>query len=254
MSSVPILIIDTSIIGVSMAVADISKPVAESIVWKKIHPENMGSVPAIGSMLQTGLNQCGLDFKEILGVCVSSGPGSFTGIKVGLAFTYGLKLARTGGIPLLGISSLEAAWNVLAAEIGSRDLRLFLPATKTHGFVAADKDGLTCSALIDTGSPGFHLELGTSSNNSKNLIFRDWPLLSEVLRQRGKSSEIIDEIRMCNAALYGMAVTTKGSWPGGFSMDNPSPRYLRLSTAEEKLIADQAASADAQAGISGKIK
>jgi tRNA threonylcarbamoyl adenosine modification protein YeaZ len=233
--TVPILIIDTSIIGVSMAIADMQSKDQNPILWQHIHPENMGSVPAIGRMLQQGLARCGMNVSALAGICVSSGPGSFTGIKVGLAYAFGMKLARPNGIPMLGISSFECARAVLAQELSVPTLKVFLPATKTHGFMATEEG----SFLLDTGSVSQQNELGTSSNNSCNLIFNSWPLLSDLLASRGKSFEIIGEIRMCNAAVYGMAEVAKKSWPNGFGVENPAPKYLRLSTAEEKLIADQ---------------
>jgi len=233
--TVPVLIIDTSIIGVSMAIADMLSKNASPLLWQKIHPENMGSVPAIGKMLQEGLEYCQLDVSSLAGICVSSGPGSFTGIKVGLAYAYGMKLAHPNGIPMLGISSFECARNVLAKERCLPQLYMFLPATKTHGFIAtADGSELLDTTILDQQS--FN---GSSSNDSCNLIFKSWPLLAERLGAAGKSYEIIDEIRMCNAAVYGMAEVAKKKWPAGFDKENPTPKYLRLSTAEEKLIADQ---------------
>jgi len=231
----PVLIIDTSIIGVSMAIADMSTTSQNTILWQNIHAENMGSVPAIGRMLQEGLAHCQLNVSALEGICVSSGPGSFTGIKVGLAYAFGMKLARPNGLPMLGISSLECARDVIAKEKNLPFLRVFLPATKTHGFMASDKG----SILFDTGNKGLQNDLGTSSNDSGNLIFNAWPLLADLLSENGKSYEIIDEIKMCNAAVCGMADVAKKNWPNGFGVENPAPRYLRLSTAEEKLIADQ---------------
>lgn len=229
-----ILIIDTSIIGVAMAIIDADA--TQSVLWSKLHPENMGSVPAIGAMLQEGLRVTNRTLADIRGVCVSHGPGSFTGIKVGLAFAYGLKLALNDQLPMVGVSALEEASAVFASERGVKELRLFLPATKTHGFVATySPNGLT-SALVDASSEAFAGDFGTSSNDSLNLVFRDWPILQGALQAAtGKPAEIIDEIRMCNAAICGMAEKARKTWPDGFTLENPSPRYLRLSTAEEKL-------------------
>ncbi len=233
--TVPILIIDTSIIGVSMGIADMLSKDQNSMLWQKIHAENMGSVPAIGRMLQEGLAHCQIDVSALAGICVSSGPGSFTGIKVGLAYAFGMKLARPNGIPMLGISGLECARDALAKGHSLPLLKVFLPATKTHGFMATANG----SFLLDTGNAEQQNELGTSSNDSRNLIFKAWPLLVDLLTVKGQNYEIIDEIRMCNAAVYGMAEAAKKNWPNGFGVENPAPKYLRLSTAEEKLIADQ---------------
>jgi tRNA threonylcarbamoyladenosine biosynthesis protein TsaB len=48
----------------------------------------------------------GADFAEIEKFVVTIGPGSFTGLRVGLAFARGLQLAT--GAPLAGVGTLEA--------------------------------------------------------------------------------------------------------------------------------------------------
>lgn len=53
-----------------------------------------------------------LKLEELDGIAVSVGPGSFTGIKIGMATAMGLSLSKN--IPMVGISSLEAlAYNVV---------------------------------------------------------------------------------------------------------------------------------------------
>ena len=48
----------------------------------------------------------GADFAELDKIAVTTGPGSFTGLRVGLAFAKGLQLAT--GAPLAGVGTLEA--------------------------------------------------------------------------------------------------------------------------------------------------
>ncbi len=71
-------------------------------------------LPLVDSLLtRLGLTASGLD----LLVC-SLGPGSFTGIRIGLATTLGISGAR--GIPVVGISTLEAIaepWQSHAGEV-----------------------------------------------------------------------------------------------------------------------------------------
>ena len=66
--------------------------------------------------LVAALEDLGLGPEEISGVAVTLGPGSFTGLRVGMAVAKGLALARN--IPLLGIPTLD----VVAAAQG-RDRR-----------------------------------------------------------------------------------------------------------------------------------
>jgi tRNA threonylcarbamoyladenosine biosynthesis protein TsaB len=47
-----------------------------------------------------------MPLESLEGVAVSAGPGSFTGLRAGIAFAKGLAFA--GGLPLVGVSTLEA--------------------------------------------------------------------------------------------------------------------------------------------------
>jgi len=59
-------------------------------------------VPAIRDLLKT----MGLKMKEINGIAISIGPGSFTGLRIGLCVAKGLCYARS--LPLLGVTTLDA--------------------------------------------------------------------------------------------------------------------------------------------------
>ncbi|GGB69829.1 MULTISPECIES: tRNA (adenosine(37)-N6)-threonylcarbamoyltransferase complex dimerization subunit type 1 TsaB [Henriciella] len=53
------------------------------------------------------VDQAGRSFEDLDRIAVVTGPGSFTGIRVGVAFARGLALALN--VPCLGITALEAA-------------------------------------------------------------------------------------------------------------------------------------------------
>jgi len=56
--------------------------------------------------LEVFLKQAGVGLKELGGIAVGRGPGSYTGLRVGIA--AGLGLARGLGIPVTGVDTLEA--------------------------------------------------------------------------------------------------------------------------------------------------
>jgi tRNA threonylcarbamoyladenosine biosynthesis protein TsaB len=57
------------------------------------------------------LTQCGLGIRNIDALVVSTGPGSFTGLRVGLGTVKGLAFAS--GLPVVGVPTLEAfAWSL----------------------------------------------------------------------------------------------------------------------------------------------
>ena len=64
-------------------------------------------MPAIDQILRDS----SVDKSEIDGIAISMGPGSFTGLRIGMATAKGLALGL--GIPLLGVPTLDAlAWNI----------------------------------------------------------------------------------------------------------------------------------------------
>src|ERR1700733_13508071 len=58
--------------------------------------------PLVGEVM----NEAGLEFGELDRIAVIVGPGSFAGVRVGVAFARGLALALN--VPAMGVTSLEA--------------------------------------------------------------------------------------------------------------------------------------------------
>jgi tRNA threonylcarbamoyl adenosine modification protein YeaZ len=65
-----------------------------------------GHAERLMPMIEAALDQSGLSFGDIDRIAVTIGPGSFTGVRVGVAAGRGLGLAL--GIPVLGIGTLHA--------------------------------------------------------------------------------------------------------------------------------------------------
>ncbi|GMT42440.1 MAG: tRNA (adenosine(37)-N6)-threonylcarbamoyltransferase complex dimerization subunit type 1 TsaB [bacterium] len=57
-------------------------------------------------MIDKLLSRNGLELEELSGLSITLGPGSFTGIRVGLATIQGIAISKK--IPIFGVSSLEA--------------------------------------------------------------------------------------------------------------------------------------------------
>ena len=98
-----ILGIDTTMAACSAAVidTDVSQPL--SAVFTAME---RGHAEALAPMVAQVMKSAGLDFSQIDRIAVTTGPGTFTGVRIGLAFARGIGLAR--GIPVIGIDSLSA--------------------------------------------------------------------------------------------------------------------------------------------------
>jgi len=66
-----------------------------------------GQDARLAGLCEELLAEAGVTPKELKRIAVVTGPGSFTGVRVGVAFARGLALALD--IPCIGVTSLEAA-------------------------------------------------------------------------------------------------------------------------------------------------
>lgn len=69
------------------------------------HLENVHSQMIMG-LISSLLDQLGVEVEKLDAIAVSSGPGSYTGLRIGVSVAKGLAFALD--IPMVGISSLEA--------------------------------------------------------------------------------------------------------------------------------------------------
>ena len=73
-------------------------------------------VASVPRLVEQVLDEASLTIGAVEAIAVSIGPGSFTGLRIGLAFAQGL--AYAGGLPVVGVSTLEALAAVAPAEPG----------------------------------------------------------------------------------------------------------------------------------------
>ncbi|MGA9457146.1 MAG: tRNA (adenosine(37)-N6)-threonylcarbamoyltransferase complex dimerization subunit type 1 TsaB [Pseudolabrys sp.] len=98
-----VLAIDTALEACSVAVLDTERSdlrAHESLPMQRGHAEAL--MPLVGRML----DRVQLDFSAIDRIAVTTGPGSFTGLRVGIAAARGIALAS--GKPAIGLTTLAA--------------------------------------------------------------------------------------------------------------------------------------------------
>ena len=76
-----------------------------SSVWLKRHPGCL-TPPQLTVIIQKILEETGIKAADLDAVSVSKGPGSYTGLRIGVSAAKGI--AYGAGIPLLGINTLTA--------------------------------------------------------------------------------------------------------------------------------------------------
>jgi tRNA threonylcarbamoyladenosine biosynthesis protein TsaB len=95
-----LLAIDTSTRSVAIAIYDGIQVLCETI-WSSHDYHTIELAPAIADTL----TRAGLDIHDLKLIAVATGPGSFTGLRIGLAVAKGIALACH--LPLIGIPTLD---------------------------------------------------------------------------------------------------------------------------------------------------
>lgn len=169
-----ILAVDTCLAASAIAVLD-----GDVVRAARSEPMTRGHQERIAVLAREVMAEAGVKFPDLTRIAVTVGPGSFTGLRVGLSFAKGLATALS--IPCVGVNSLEA----LAATAGAA------------GFVAGVLDakmGQVYLQVFDGGKPLMApdaLEVGIAaarlaelySGGAATLVGSGAPLVAEVLPQ-----------------------------------------------------------------------
>jgi tRNA threonylcarbamoyl adenosine modification protein YeaZ len=128
-----------------------------------------GHAEAIVPMIETVLKKTGRRRSEISGIACTTGPGSFTGVRVGIAAAKGLALGLR--VPAAGIPTLEA----LAAALLYDDKAPLTKATSAIAVIDGPREGFiaqTFSIDIAAGlvSPITEIE-GCSEDQTPSMDF-----------------------------------------------------------------------------------
>ena len=114
-----LLAVDTSSARLGLALYDGAQVLAESL-WTSHARHTVELAPALDELFQ----RTGIKVQEIRALGVALGPGSFTSLRVGMAFVKGLALARN--LPVLGIPTLDVV--AAAPPVSRLPLAALLPA------------------------------------------------------------------------------------------------------------------------------
>jgi len=115
-----LLAIDTATRAASLALHDGAR-VRVELSWESLDHHTVELTPRIVGMLA----QLEATVQDLTGIAVSLGPGSFTGLRVGVAVAKGMAMAR--GIKLMGVPTLDIVAHMM------KDARLPVVAVLAAG-------------------------------------------------------------------------------------------------------------------------
>lgn len=201
-----LLAVDTALGACSVAIID-----GDRVLAHRYEEMARGHAEALAPMVEAAMSESGLAFKDMDRLGVTTGPGTFTGQRVGLAFMRGLRVALNR--PLNGVTTLAA----MAAAAGD-------------GVVAAIHDAKRDEVYLEV--PG---RLGPAVMNFEAAA----ALLSDIAApvvlagtaapamQARLSGSILSDIRQPDALWVARLVQRAEP-----SADVPRPLYLRAPDAK----------------------
>ena len=215
-----VLAIDTALEACSAAVLDTGRrgiAASETIAMARGHAEAL--MPLIARVMDIA----DVEFAALDRIAVTTGPGSFTGLRVGISATRGIALAA--GKPAIGLSTLAGFAAPLIAEddsthvvavIDARHDNVYLQVFGTGGRTLVAPRIATLRDAVRAAMTGPARIVGSAAN----LLAAAWP--------RGVDQPIA--VEQCAAPDIGWiarlgAAATDGSGP-------PKPLYLRAPDAQ----------------------
>jgi tRNA threonylcarbamoyladenosine biosynthesis protein TsaB len=160
--------IDTALEACSAAMFDSER---NEIIARESIPMARGHAEALMPLIARVREQSGYDFSQIDRIAVTTGPGSFTGLRVGIAAARGLALAS--GKPVVGLSTLSAyAAPLIAADatlpvvaaIDARHDHVYLQVFGTGGRTLVSPRVVPVAEALRLSAGGTPRLVGTAAN------------------------------------------------------------------------------------------
>ncbi len=221
-----ILAIDTSTMISNVAILEDNKILGDySVNQEKTHSESL--LP----MTEDLLKKLGLDMKDIDAFAIAKGPGSFTGLRIGMTATK--TLAQMLDKKIVGVSTLEAlAYGIMTDHlimpvIDARGKRLFTGVYRWEG-----KKLVNVVADSMVNFQGFESFLEDHKDEKIILVGEATSLLTDIYEKYEKVE--VSHAGLNNCIARNICILARDMLEEGLedSYYDLSPNYLRKSQAE----------------------
>lgn len=224
-----VLSIDSSAKTASVAVTDGDTLLSECFV-------NAGLTHSrtLMPMIDNALRQADLKIEDIDAFCVNAGPGSFTGIRIGVAAVKGLALSSDK--PCAGISTLEAtAYNFIdenAVICAAMDAR----CNQVYSALFSVENGSVTRLCDDNAVPVSELADEIKKITDKTVILAGdgAEICYNAMKDNIKNVKLSAQFRRYQRA-YGAALAANANTDSFIDSSLLAPVYLRLPQAEREL-------------------
>ena len=223
-----ILAFETSAKAASVALHDDAKLLAESY-------QNTGLTHSqtLMVMAEDMLKQCGYTAKDVTHVAVAAGPGSFTGVRIGVAAAKGLAWGLQ--VPCCGVSTLEAMAKNMGIHAGIVCAVMDARRNQVYNALFRVENGNFSRITEDRAISLADLGAELSQMEGEVYLVGDGSLVAKAALGDGVIAPAEHRMhqRAAGVAMAAWEMITDGAICDAESMQ---PNYLRLSQAErEKL-------------------
>ena len=221
--------IDSSAAAASAAVVEDGKLLGEFFVnTKQTHSQTL--LPMVQNLLKTVSRSCG----DVDVLAVSHGPGSFTGVRIGVACVKGMALVND--TPCVGVSTLEAiAWGGISAQGALLCAVMDARCGQVYNALFQAEGGTLRRLTEDRALSIADLEKECCGSAEKVLLLGDGAALCHKTFQAWGARLAPEAIRFQRAssvALLGEEAAQAGKTISASAL---APVYLRLPQAEREL-------------------
>lgn len=222
-----ILAFDTALNACSVAVAD-----GTTILAQSHEKRRRGHAEALMPMIEAQLQEAGFGYGDLDLIAVTVGPGTFTGLRIGLAAARGIGVAAKK--PVIGITTLEA----LAAAVpfpatNGRPVIATADARRGEVYIQAFKrleQGEIISPLSAPAAIRIEQALATLDTEQAILVGSGAPLLGSMPNFDSGKYSILDLSDDPDAVELVHLAVARGLPADG--LPPPAPLYLRAPDAK----------------------
>jgi tRNA threonylcarbamoyl adenosine modification protein YeaZ len=191
----------------------------ERELGRKVLDLGKGHAEHLMAVIEEALQQAGAAYADLTAVAVSVGPGSFTGLRVGVATARGLALALK--IPAIGVTTLEALAAEARQAFPGRPVLAALDGGRGEIHAALYDE----SAVLRYGPAAGALEEAVAMASDRRIVLAG-SAAPRVAEAAGRAFDTGPTAATADIAVYARLAAAKA--PG----EKPKPLYLREADAK----------------------
>jgi len=196
-------------------------------------------------MIDAVLNEAGIKLAELDGLIFGQGPGSFTGVRIGVGVAQGL--AFSANLPVVGVSSLQAMAQLAYIKHGEKQVIAAIDARMAevyNGYFVLDEHNVMQVQQAEAVTPPEQLKEHLSSVVTAPCyaVGTGWDAYSEKLSEKSgerlsalKTNDGSPDILFPNAEAMLAIGKVKLEQGQGVSAEHAQPVYVRDTVSWKKL-------------------